>query len=220
MTQARAVVRGIDVLPRVAEGSDEGLPPLPLGDKNLNPAGIGFLALLREDLQTYDSDPFEPGFWAVALHRFGNWRMSIRIKLVRGPFSLTYRLLARLAELIGGIHLPYTVRLGRRVRIWHHGGIVLHARSIGDDVHIRHNTTFGITCRRRYRAIPTIEDRVDIGCGVCVLGNVTVGHDSVIGANAVVVTDIPPYTTAVGIPARVIKCSIPECPRPSAAQES
>jgi serine O-acetyltransferase len=219
MTQARAVVRGIDVLPRVAEGSDEGLPPLPLGDKNLNPAGIGFLALLREDLQTYDSDPFEPGFWAVALHRFGNWRMSIRPKLVRGPVSLAYRFLSRLAEVIGGIHLPYTVRLGRRVRIWHHGGIVLHARSIGDDVHIRHNTTFGIACRRRYRAIPTIEDRADLGCGVCVLGNVTVGHDSVIGANAVVVTNIPPYATAVGIPARVIKCSMPECARPSAAWE-
>ena len=59
------------------------------------------------------------------------------------------------------------------------------------------------------RAIPTIEDRVDIGCGACILGNVTIGHDSLIGANAVVVTDIPPYSTAVGIPARVIKRSVP-----------
>jgi serine O-acetyltransferase len=50
------------------------------------------------------------------------------------------------------------VRLGRRVRIWHHGGIVLHARSIGNDVHIRHNTTFGIATRDRLRAISTIEN--------------------------------------------------------------
>ena len=82
--------------------------------------------------------------------------MGIRFKLVRAPVQLTYRFLSRLAELIGGIHLPYTVRVGRRVRIWHHGGIVLHARSIGDDVHIRHNTTFGVAIRDRIRAIPTI----------------------------------------------------------------
>jgi serine O-acetyltransferase len=190
------------------ESSD--LPPLNRGDKNLNPPGIGFLALLREDLRTHDNDFMEPGFWAIALHRFGNWRMGIRPRLLRAPFSVTYRVLARLAELIGGIHLPYTVQLGRRVRIWHHGGIVLHARSIGDDVHIRHNTTFGLAQRTRALAIPTIGDRVDIGCGACVLGAVTVGHDSIIGANAVVVTDVPPYSTAVGIPARVIKRPSPD----------
>src|SRR5262249_8575813 len=146
------------------EVKDE-LPPLNPGTENRNPPGIGFLALLLEDLRTYDNDPFEPGFWAVAWHRFGNWRMGIRPKLARAPFSLTYRFFSRLAELLGGIHLPYTVRLGRRVRIWHHGGIVLHARSIGDDVQIRQNTTFGLANRTRVRAIPTIEDRVDIGCG-------------------------------------------------------
>lgn len=189
---------------------DADLPPLNRGDRDQNPPGIGFLALLREDFRTYDRDPMEPGLWAVALHRFGNWRMGFRTRLVRAPLTLIYRPLSRLAELIGGIHLPYTVRLGRRVRIWHHGGIVLHARSIGDDVHIRHNTTFGIAVRGRDRAIPTIGDRVDIGCGACILGAVTVGHDSVIGANAVVVTDIPPHSTAVGIPARVIKRSAPE----------
>lgn len=191
---------------------DDGDPPLNPGKKNLNPPGIGFLALLREDLRTHDGDLFDPGFWAVAIHRYGNWRMGIRPKLLRAPFSLAFRFLARFVELIAGIHLPYTVRLGRRVRIWHHGGIVLHARSIGDDVCIRHNTTFGIASRSRRRAIPTIGDRADIGCGACVLGAVTVGHDSVIGANAVVVTDIPPYATAVGIPARVIKISPPDGP--------
>ena len=178
----------------------------------MNPPGIGFLALLREDLRTFDNDPLEPGFWAIAVHRFGNWRMGFRSKLVRAPLTLAFRFLARVVEVVAGIHLPYTVRLGRRVRIWHHGGIVLHPRSIGDDVHIRHNTTFGVASRNRLRAIPTIEDRVDIGCGVCILGDVNVGHDSVIGANAVVVSDVPPYSTAVGIPARVIKRSQPEIP--------
>jgi serine O-acetyltransferase len=209
-----APAQSVDARPpapsRVDQQAGEDLPPLNPGDRNLNPSGIGFLPLLLEDLRTYDYDPFEPGFWAVALHRFGNWRMNIRPKLVRVPFSLIYRFFSRLAELFGGIHLPYTVRLGRRVRIWHHGGIVLHARSIGDDVQIRHNTTFGLATSARARAIPTIENRVDIGCGACVLGDVTIGHDSLIGANAVVVSNIPPYSTAVGIPARVIKQSPPD----------
>jgi serine O-acetyltransferase len=218
MIQAQAVAGGNLTMPRAEEGNDEGLSPLHRGEKNHNPPGIGFLALLREDLRTHNGDPFEPGFWAVALHRFGNWRMGIYPRLIRGPFSLIYRFLSRLVEVVGGIQLSYTVRLGRRVRIWHHGGIVLHARSIGNDVHIRHNTTFGVASRSRDRAIPTIEDRADIGCGVCVLGNVTVGHDSVIGANAVVVTDIPPYATAVGIPARVIKRSVPDDQPPRASQ--
>jgi serine O-acetyltransferase len=191
---------------------NQDLPPLNSGRENLNPRGIGIFSLMREDLKTHDNNLFEPGFWAVATHRFGNWRMGIRPKLLRMPFSLVYRVVAWVVELIGGIHLPYPMRLGRRVRIWHHGGIVLHARSIGDDVHIRHNTTFGIATRDQGRAIPTIEDRVDIGCGACVLGAVTVGHDSLIGANAVVVTDIPPYATAVGIPARVIKTGPGEVP--------
>ncbi len=83
--------------------------------------------------------------------------------------------------------------------------MILHAREIGDDVHLRHNTTFGVSHRDMNRAIPTIGDRVDIGCGACVLGNVLVGDDSVIGANAVVLADVPPRSLAVGIPAKVVK---------------
>jgi serine O-acetyltransferase len=91
------------------------------------------------------------------------------------------------------------------VRIWHHGGIVLHARAIGDDVHVRHNTTFGVAHRGENWALPVIGDRADIGCGACILGDVHVGHDSVIGANAVVTRDVPPYAVAVGVPARVVR---------------
>lgn len=181
------------------------LPPLNKGDRNLNPPRISFLGLLREDLRTHDGRPLEQGFWAIAVHRFGNWRMGIRPKLLRAPFSLLYRILYKWVEWTCGISLPYTVRLGRRVRIWHHGGMILHARSIGDEVHIRQNTTFGVVHRDRLLEIPTIEDRVDIGCGACVLGNVTVGHDSAIGANAVVLADVPPGSTVVGVPAVIVK---------------
>ncbi len=83
--------------------------------------------------------------------------------------------------------------------------MVLHAESIGDDVHIRHNTTMGVVRTFNNFELPIIEDRVDIGAGVCLLGKIRIGHDSVIGANAVVLDNIPPYSVAVGSPARVAK---------------
>jgi serine O-acetyltransferase len=140
----------------------------------------------------------------VAVHRFGNWRMGFP-KLVRIPLTLMYRMMHKWVEWTCGITLPYTVKLGRRVRLWHHSAMILHARSIGDDCHIRHCTTFGVVRRDHNREIPIIEDRVDIGCGVCILGHVRVGHDSMIGANSVVIKDIPPHSVAVGAPAKVIK---------------
>ncbi|HEX8911138.1 MAG TPA: hypothetical protein VF796_02180 [Humisphaera sp.] len=174
------------------------------GSRNMNPPGIGFLALLREDLKTHDGNWFEQGFWAVAVHRFGNWRMGLP-KLLRPPFTLLYRYLFKKVEWTCGVTLPYTVLLGRRVRIWHHGGMILHAERIGDDVHIRQNTTFGVAKRDALHQLPVIGDRCDLGCGVVVLGPVTVGHDSVVGANAVVIKDVPPKSVAVGVPAKVIK---------------
>src|SRR4051794_6773108 len=156
-------------------------PTAPQGAVNINPAGMGLFALWREDLHTHGRNFFEQGFWAIAVHRFGNWRMGIHPKLLRAPLSLLYRFLFKWVEWTCGITLPYTVRLGRRVRIWHHGGMILNAASIGDEVHIRQNTTFGIARKDRLYELPTIEDRVDIGCGAVVLGRITVGHDSVIG---------------------------------------
>ena len=186
-------------------------PPVPAtpafmrGDVNNNPPGIGLLALLREDRRTHDGKWLEQGFWAVATHRFGNWRMGVRPRLLRLPFSILYKFLNKWVEWTCGISLPYTVKLGRRVRIWHHGGMVLHAESIGDDVHVRQNTTFGIARKDQEFQLPTIEDRCDIGCGAVVLGAVTIGNDSVIGANAVVLKDVPPHSVAVGMPAKVVK---------------
>ena len=178
------------------------------GERNMNPAGIGVLALLREDLRTHDGKILEQGFWAVAVHRFGNWRMGLP-KLLRMPCTLLYRFLVRWVEWTCGITLPYTVVLGRRVRIWHHGGMILNAARIGDDVHIRQNTTFGVARKDQLHHLPVIEDRVDVGCGVAILGSITVGHDSMIGANAVVVKDVPPNSVAAGVPARVVKAIEP-----------
>ena len=175
------------------------------GSLNLNPPGIGFIALLWEDFRTHDCDMFEQGFWAVAVHRFGNWRMFIRNKYLRIPLTLVYRILYKVVEWTCGISFPYVTTLGRRPRLWHHGAMILHARSIGDDVHIRQSTTFGVVRVDRLEDLPVIGNRVDIGCHVCILGGVTIGDDAVIGAGAVVLQDVPAGATAVGVPAKIIK---------------
>lgn len=198
-------------------------PPLPKGDRNENPPDIGIWQLLKEDFRTHDRDWLEQGFWAIAVHRYGNWRMGIRWKILRIPFSFLYRFLYKCVEWTCGISLPYTTKVGRRVRIWHHSGMILVAREIGNDVHIRHNTTFGVVRRTHVNENPIIEDRVDIGCGVGIFGDIRIGHDSMIGANSVVLADVPPYSVAAGVPARIIKTLKPPdepAPAPEAAVEA
>lgn len=185
-----------------------------LGTKNDNPPGISFWQLVREDLRTHENDFFSQGFWALFQHRLGNWRMGLP-KLLRPPFTLLYRFLHKWVQWTCGISLSYTVKVGRRVHIWHFGGMVLGAREIGNDVHIRQNTTMGVA--RRGDSVlmkPTLEDRVDIGAGAVIAGGIRIGHDSVIGANAVVLKDVPPYSVVVGIPGKVIKTLTPAEQKP------
>lgn len=179
------------------------------GTENLNPEDISFWSLISEDYRTHDSRVIQ-GFLTLFVHRYGNWRMGIKNRFVRIPFSIVYKFLFLLTELLFGIKLSYNVKVGRRVKIEHFGGMVLGARQIGDDVTIRQNTTFGIARKNDLNAKPTIENNVDIGCGAVILGNITIGVGSTIGANAVVVTDIPPNSLAVGVPAKVIKTMCPE----------
>ena len=183
----------------------EKVVQLPDGSANQNPPDIGFFALVREDLKIHYGSLWEQGFWALAVHRFGNWRMGIRPKFLRLPFSLLYKVLNKSVEWSCGISLPYTVKVGRRVRLWHHGGMILQAREIGDDCQVRQNTTFGVVRYGENTQIPTIGKRVDIGCHACILGSVDIGDDAVIGAGAVVLKDVPEGFIAVGVPAKIIE---------------
>jgi serine O-acetyltransferase len=179
------------------------------GDTNENPSDIGFIALLAEDLRVHDGNPFQAGFVALAIHRFGNWRMGVRPRLLRAPFSLCYKMLYYFSSVVLGITLCYNTKIGRRLRIWHHGGIFVGGRSIGDDVHLRHNSTIGVLSRAEDDQKPVVGDRVDIGCGVAILGPVVVGNDVVIGANSVVVRDVADRGTVFGVPARPVKLMQP-----------
>ena len=132
--------------------------------------------------------------------------MGIRPKLLRAPLSLLYRALFRRCRNIYGIELPYSVRLGRRVIIEHQAGIVVHGNAvIGDDCVLRQGVTIGNNGVDRLQDAPVIGQRVNIGAGAKILGPVCIGDDAVIGANAVVLHDVPAGTTVVGIPARPIE---------------
>jgi serine O-acetyltransferase len=175
------------------------------GRENMNPGGAGFWALVAEDWRTHGRAPFSQGFWALFWHRFGNWRMSVRPRLFRLPLTLIYRLMYKATQWMGGIDLPYTVRVGRRVTLEHFGGMILIAQAIGDDVIIRQNTTFGIARIDDDKARPVIGNGVDIGAGAVILGAIHVGDGAVVGANAVVVRDVPARAIVGGVPARLIR---------------
>jgi len=200
-----------------------GVPPVnERGRKNQNPPDLGFWELLREDFVTHESGLFEQGFWAVANNRFGNWRMDVKSPLLRAPCTAAYRVLEKGIEIFGGITLPYTTKLGRRVRLWHHGGMIIGARAIGNDVHIRQNTTIGVAQTWRDDDLPIIEDGADIGCGASILGPVVVGRGAKLGANALVLEDIPAGATAMGNPAQVLFIApLPAAgePRPSSSEQ-
>jgi serine O-acetyltransferase len=162
-------------------------------------------AQIREDWVAHGRDWTRPGFRAVAIHRFGVWRMGVRPKPLRIPFSLLYRLMFRRCRNGYGIELPYSVVLGHRVVIEHQGGIVIHGNSvIGDDCIIRQNCTLGIRRMDAPADAPILGSGVDVGAGAVILGAVRIGDRAAIGANAVVLADIPAGAVAVGIPAKII----------------
>lgn len=173
------------------------------GDRNANPAGIGLWSLIAEDYRIHGCEWFSEGFWTLFWHRMGNARMDLP-KLLRIPATLIYKAMFRWSSRSTGIYLPYTVRVGRRVRLEHFGGMILVAQWIGDDVTIRQNTTFGIARLDALHDRPVICDRAEIGAGAVILGSVLVGEDSVVGANAVVRRDVRPGAVVGGVPAREI----------------
>lgn len=169
-------------------------------------ASLSLWQQIREDWIAHGRDWTRPGFRAVAIQRFGVWRMSIEPLILRAPLSIFYRSLYRKARNGYGIELPYTVKLGRRVIIEHQGAIVIHGDCvIGDDCIIRQGVTLGNRYPDRPLEAPVLGDRVNVGAGAKILGKVHLGDDVNIGANAVVLKDVPAGETAVGIPAKILK---------------
>ena len=140
-----------------------------------------------------------PGFHALLMHR-----------LAHGLWNAGCKWLARFASHCGrwmtGIEIHPGATIGRRFFIDHGMGVVIgETAEIGDDCTLYHGVTLGGTSWNKGKRHPTLGNGVVIGAGAKVLGPITVGAHAKIGSNAVVVKDVPPGATAIGIPARIVE---------------
>ena len=140
-----------------------------------------------------------PGIWAIFWYRIAN-------KLYKKNFKVIARIIMGLAQILTNIDIHPGATIGRRVFIDHGIGVVIGETAIiGNDVTIYQGVTLGGVSLNKGKRHPTIEDNVVIGGGAKVLGDITIGKGSKIGANSVVVKDVPSYSTVVGIPGKIVK---------------
>jgi len=165
---------------------------------------------IREDIASvFDRDPAArsawevvtcyPGFHALLIHRFAHalWRARLR---------WLARLVSHFSRWITGIEIHPGAAIGRRVFIDHGMGVVIgETAEIGDDTTLYHGVTLGGTSWNKGKRHPTLGRNVVVGAGAKILGPISVGDGAKVGSNAVVVKDVPPGATAVGIPAKIIE---------------
>lgn len=158
-----------------------------------------------EDLKAAQEGLLSLGFWALQIYRFGHLRYRFKTKIIRYPLAFTHIILEKIGEILFGITIGVSAKIGKRLTIEHSGAIVIHGNAeIGDDCIIRQGVTIG---NRRVDCsfdAPKIGDRVNIGAGAKILGEIVIGDDAQIGANAVVIKDVPEGAIAVGVPAKII----------------
>ena len=140
-----------------------------------------------------------PGLHAILLHRLAHWLYKIRLRLVA-------RITSQIARMITGIEIHPGATIGRRFFIDHGMGVVVGETTvIGDDVILYQGVTLGGTGKERGKRHPTLGNRVVVGTGAKVLGNITLGNNVKIGAGSVVVHSVPDDSTVVGIPGRIVR---------------
>jgi serine O-acetyltransferase len=171
---------------------------------------VGILAALREDIATARAhDPASRSSLEVFLAYSGLhaiWAHRLDHRLWNAGFRLPARLGSQFARFLTGIEIHPGAQVGRRFFIDHGMGVVVGETAVvGDDVMLYHGVTLGGKAPRGTprgaKRHPTLEDGVTVGAGAKVLGDVTIGAWSAIGANAVVTKDAPPHSLIVGIPA-------------------
>ncbi len=159
---------------------------------------------IREDIRMHEGCFWSQGLWVMFPYRFGRWRYGVKPRVLKAPLSFIYKLMRTTAQVLTGIDLPCEVQVGRRFRIDHFGGVIISGDVVmGDDVLVRNNVTIGLQ-RRDEPGSPVIGNRVEIGAGAKILGKIHIGDDVLIGANAVVIRDVPSNSIAVGVPARIL----------------
>jgi serine O-acetyltransferase len=165
---------------------------------------------LREDIMSVkDRDPAAtsafsvllnyPGLHALWAHRFNHWLWS------HGRHGLS-RWGSQVVRFLTGIEIHPGATIGRRFFIDHGMGVVIGETTvIGDDVTLYQGVTLGGTGKEHGKRHPTLENCVVVGVGATVLGNIVIGHGSMVGGGAVVIDNVPPQCTVVGVPGRVVR---------------
>jgi len=165
---------------------------------------------LKEDIQAvFERDPAArttwevltcyPGLHALILHRWSHALWDSGLKWLA-------RFLSHVARWLTGIEIHPGATIGRRFFIDHGMGVVIGETSeLGDDCTLYHGVTLGGTTWNKGKRHPTLANNVVVGAGAKILGPITVGAGAKVGSNAVVVKDVPPGATAVGIPARILE---------------
>lgn len=171
---------------------------------------MGLFSEIIEDFENvYKNDPairskFEfifnyPGVWAIAWYRLAH-------RLYRRNWKITARMIMGINQFFTNIDIHPAARIGRRVFIDHGIGVVIGETTIiEDDVVIYQGVTLGGVSLTEGKRHPTVRRGAVIGAGSKVLGNIVIGEDVKIGANSVVVREVPDRSTAIGIPAHVIE---------------
>jgi serine O-acetyltransferase len=140
-----------------------------------------------------------PGFHALQFHRFAHWLWELGFKWLA-------RFVSQWSRWLTGIEIHPGASIGRRFFIDHGMGVVVgETAEIGDDCTLYHGVTLGGTSWNKGKRHPTIGNGVVVGAGAKILGPITIGEGAKIGSNAVVVKDVPPRATAIGIPARIVE---------------
>jgi serine O-acetyltransferase len=164
---------------------------------------------MREDIMTvFERDPAArgipevilcyPGLHAIWMHRVSHWFWKEKM------FFLG-RFVSHVARFLTGIEIHPGATIGRRVFIDHGMGVVIgETAEIGNDVTLYHGVTLGGVSLEKVKRHPTVEENVVIGSGAKVLGPFTVGRGSRIGSNSVVIKEVPPNATVVGVPGRMV----------------
>ena len=159
--------------------------------------------LIADDYRRHGSAWNERAVWALAVHRYGNWADARSNRVVRRFLSLTYLALDTLSQIVTGVSMNRSVKLGKDIHFIHTGALFIHPDVvIGDRVGIMQNVTLGTNMGP---GVPVIEDDAFIGAGACVLGRVRVGKGARVAANSLVINDVPAGAFAVGVPAKSIK---------------
>jgi serine O-acetyltransferase len=144
----------------------------------------------------------EQSIWSVAVYRFGRWA-DRQDEPARWLWGRLYWLVYRIVETLTGISISKGVEVGGGLRIHHFGNIVVHdGARLGANCTLRQGTTIGSQVEGG--PLPVLEDDVDVGAYGQILGGVRIGRGARIGAMSLVLIDVPPGATAVGVPARIV----------------